>query len=148
MGDTSIDARSQRVDTAADELVQNSALPRLEDSDKSVAFDNATLALTNAMSLTASSASVASIFDGAEGEAYDGVRAKSKALATFMKKTVKAWNELSTQERTEDNAEAREKCDDDTMLVLGKTRKFCLEAMHAAVDPQVPEGVGLRFRHL
>ena len=100
------------------------------------------------MSLTASSASVASIFDGAEGEAYDGVRAKGKALATFMKKTVKAWKELSTQERTEDNAEAREKCDDDAMLVLGKTRKFCLEAMNAAVDPQVPEAESNALRKM
>ena len=67
-------ARSRLIDAPADELIQNSALPRIEDSDKSVAFEKATLAIDESRisalnsneKMSVSGVSATTIFDGAK----------------------------------------------------------------------------------
>ena len=85
-------------------------------------------------------ASVASIFDGAKGEQFDGVREKGATLNAYLKETVEAWKNLSKEERTEENAMAREKVDDDATFIIDKTILLCVEAVGATVNSEVDNG--------
>ena len=131
------------LDTPADELIQNRATPRLEDSDQSAGWNinNVTLAFQTTMtSSNTSMASVASIFDGAKGEQFDGVREKGTTLSAYLKETIEAWKKLSKEERTEENAEAREKVDDDATFIIDKTTLLCVEAVNATVNSECDRG--------
>ena len=131
------------LDAPADELIQNRATPRLEDSDKSAGWNinNVTLAFQSTMSTSNTSmASVASIFDGAKGEQFDGVREKGATLNAYLKETVEAWKNLSKEERTEENAMAREKVDDDATFIIDKTILFGQKKVSAPSSRQEPSG--------
>ena len=79
--------------------------------------------------------SAPSIFDGAEGAVFDEIRARAKALDEYLKETAEAWRSLEKEEKTEENAVAREKVDDDATFIIDKTTILCVDAVKAAVNP-------------
>ena len=132
-------ARSQLIDAPADELIQNSALPRIEDSDKSVAFENATLAideshisaLNSNEKMSVSGVSATTIFDGAKGAALDDIRQKKKDLRVYFNETVDAWKKASLLTRSAENYDEREKCDEDVSTVISRTIRLSVDAVKA-----------------
>ena len=133
-------ARSQLIDAPADELIQNSALPRIEDSDKSVAFEKATLAideshisaLNSNEKMSVSGVSATTIFDGAKGAALDDIRQKKKDLRAYFNETVDAWKKASLLTRSAENYDEREKCDEDVSTVISRTIRLSIDAVKAA----------------